>query len=144
MTRTINGVLCRNLEIGEAVRTTDVFSDGLAYDVADVGEVETFGPDDILCLWRPVDPQPSPTATGIEAKVCQDIAERQRKGIAKYTRDLHNNPHSMREMVQHMYEELLDAAIYCRETIDKLDNGQDRTIEQLKAEVKALKEAANK
>jgi hypothetical protein len=63
--------------------------------------------------------------TGIEAKVCQDIASRQQKGIAKYKTTVADNPLSLREWHQHHYEELLDAAIYCKKILAELDKQTD-------------------
>ncbi|WP_164964267.1 hypothetical protein [Rubrivivax sp. JA1026] len=68
--------------------------------------------------------KPSPVATGIEALVCEDIARRQAMGLAKYGQTLADNPAPLRERLQHMYEELLDGANYCRWAIAQLD-GQD-------------------
>ena len=57
-------------------------------------------------------------ATGIEAIVCADIAERQRKGIAKYGTTVERNPLELRAWLTHLYQELLDAAIYVRKAIE--------------------------
>lgn len=59
--------------------------------------------------------------TGIEAEVCQDIAERQQKGITKYHTTVADNPLSLREWLQHAYEETLDQAIYLKRAIAELD-----------------------
>ena len=58
---------------------------------------------------------------GIEAQVCQDIAQRQARGIAKYGTTVADNPLPLRAWLQHQYEELLDAAIYARRAIEELD-----------------------
>jgi hypothetical protein len=55
--------------------------------------------------------------TGIEAMVCADIAERQRKGIAKYGTTVERNPLELRAWLTHLYQELTDAAIYARRAI---------------------------
>lgn len=60
-------------------------------------------------------------ATGIEAKVCADIAARQIKGLSKYGVSVEDNNLSLREWLQHQYEELLDAAVYCRRAMEELD-----------------------
>lgn len=65
------------------------------------------------------------TPTGTEARVCQDIAQRQQKGIAKYGCQLSDNPLPLRQWLQHQYEELLDAACYCRRAIEHLDQEAD-------------------
>ncbi len=59
--------------------------------------------------------------TGTEAAVCADIAERQQKGIAKYHTTVADNPLSLREWLQHAYEETLDQAIYLKRAIAELD-----------------------
>lgn len=61
------------------------------------------------------------TPTGIEALVCAEIAARQQLGINKYGTTVADNQLSLREWLQHQYEELLDAAIYCRRAIVEID-----------------------
>jgi hypothetical protein len=63
-------------------------------------------------------------ATGIEAEVCRDIAERQQRGIAKYGTTLAENPAALRERLQHAYEECLDQAAYLKWAIKELDEAQ--------------------
>jgi hypothetical protein len=58
---------------------------------------------------------------GIEALVCEEIALRQQKGINKYGTTVADNNLSLREWLQHQYEELLDAAVYCRRAIAEID-----------------------
>lgn len=58
--------------------------------------------------------------TGTEAIVCADIAERQRRGVAKYGTTVKDNPLSLKEWLQHAYEECLDQAVYLRRAIDEL------------------------
>lgn len=65
--------------------------------------------------------------TGIEALVCQDIAERQRFGIAKYRVTLDDNPLPLRDWLQHQYEELLDAALYCKRAIKEIDDAETKS-----------------
>lgn len=60
-------------------------------------------------------------AEGIEALVCDDIAARQRLGINKYGTTVANSPLELKQWVQHLYEELLDAAVYARRTLALLD-----------------------
>lgn len=50
--------------------------------------------------------------TGIEAKVCQEIARRQQLGIRKYGITVADNPLAMIEWVRHAKEEALDLAVY--------------------------------
>lgn len=59
--------------------------------------------------------------SGTEAKVCEDIAKRQELGLFKYGVTVAENPLPLREWLQHQYEELLDAAIYCRRAIEEID-----------------------
>lgn len=59
--------------------------------------------------------------TGIEAEVCADIAARQQKGIAKYGVTVDDNQLTEREWLQHHYEELLDAAVYCKKRMKIMD-----------------------
>lgn len=64
--------------------------------------------------------------TGIEAIVCEDIANRQQLGINKYNTTVADNNLSLREWLQHQYEELLDAAVYCRRAIAEIDENAGR------------------
>lgn len=59
-------------------------------------------------------------ATGTEAAVCRDIAERQEKGIQKYGTTVADNPLTLVEWLQHAYEETLDQAIYLKRAIEEL------------------------
>jgi len=65
-------------------------------------------------------------ATGIEAKVCEDIAKRQELGMNKYGVSVADNQLTLREWLQHQYEELLDAAVYCRRAIEEIDKEKSR------------------
>ena len=60
--------------------------------------------------------------SGIEAAVCNDIAERQQKGIAKYGVTVAENPLELREWLQHAYEETLDKAVYLKRAIAEMEN----------------------
>lgn len=71
------------------------------------------------------------TAQGTEARVCQDIAKRQQVGLKKYGVSIEQNPLSLKEWMQHQYEELLGAAIYCKRAIEELEK-QDAYRENLK------------
>ncbi len=64
-------------------------------------------------------------ATGTEARVCADIAARQNIGRAKYGTTVEGNTLPLRAWLQHQYEELLDAAIYCRRSIEEMDRNAD-------------------
>jgi hypothetical protein len=57
--------------------------------------------------------------SGTEAIVCADIAERQRLGVAKYGMTVKDNPLTLKEWLQHAYEECLDQAVYLRRAIDE-------------------------
>ena len=58
----------------------------------------------------------------IEYKVVEDIFRRQSLGVKKYGVTVAGNPLPLRDWLQHQYEELLDAAIYCRRAIEEIDN----------------------
>jgi len=61
-------------------------------------------------------------AIGTEARVCEDIAKRQAHGLAKYRTTVEDNPLSLREWLQHAYEECLDEAVYLRRAIEEIDS----------------------
>jgi len=71
------------------------------------------------------------TAQGTEARVCQDIVKRQQLGLKKYGISIEQNQLSLKEWMQHQYEELLDAAIYCKRAIEEIEK-QDAYRENLK------------
>ena len=52
--------------------------------------------------------------TGIEKEVCEDIEKRQQMGIKKYGVTVQDNPLSLKEWLNHAYEEALDLAIYLK------------------------------
>lgn len=62
------------------------------------------------------DASATPPATGVEARVCEDIAARQRVGIAKYGRTVEQSPD---DMIRHAYEEALDLAVYLKAEIER-------------------------
>lgn len=62
-----------------------------------------------------------PATTGTEAAVCADIAARQALGISKYGTTVAQNPLELRSWLNHQYEELLDAAVYCKRAIQEID-----------------------
>lgn len=62
---------------------------------------------------------PPPTAVGTEARVCEDIAARQRVGIAKYGTTVEDNPLPLDKWLKHAYEECLDMAVYLRRAMDE-------------------------
>ena len=63
--------------------------------------------------------------SGTEGRVAADLAMRQAKGIQKYGTTVEGNPLPLRAWLQHQYEELLDAAVYCRRAIEIMDKGAD-------------------
>jgi len=72
-------------------------------------------------------PKPIPVLApqGTEARVCQDIAERQALGIAKYGTTVEKNPLCLLEWLEHAYQECLDQAVYLKRAIEKLEaNGE--------------------
>ena len=56
----------------------------------------------------------------IEAAVCQDILKRQQMGIAKYGMTVAQNPLSLKQWLQHAYEETLDTALYLKRAMENL------------------------
>ena len=67
---------------------------------------------------------PTPTPTGIEAIVCNDIAARQQLGIAKYGTTVADNPLPLRAWLQHAYEECQDQAVYLRRAMAEVDSAE--------------------
>ena len=61
------------------------------------------------------------SATGTEAKVCADIAERQQLGIKNYPSTVEENPLPLKEWLQQAYEEALDLAIYLKRSMQELE-----------------------
>lgn len=55
-------------------------------------------------------------ASGVEARVCQDIAARQRVGIAKYGVTVEQSPD---DMLRHAYEEAMDLAVYLKAELER-------------------------
>jgi hypothetical protein len=66
-------------------------------------------------------------ASGIELEVIKDIERRQEIGIKKYGTTVDKNSLTLREWMQHSYEELLDAAIYHKKILKELE-GQDDAV----------------
>lgn len=60
-----------------------------------------------------------------ETQVIADIRHRQAQGLLKYGTTVARNELSLRQWLQHQYEELLDAAIYCKRAIQELDAHED-------------------
>lgn len=64
-------------------------------------------------------------ATGIEALVCADIAQRQAKGINKYGVTVADNPLKLKEWLNHAYEETLDNAVYLRRAMAEIEKTEE-------------------
>ncbi len=62
---------------------------------------------------------PAPCAT-VEA-VRADLRRRAEFGLAKYGQTVADNPATLREWLNHAYEETLDKAVYLRRAMDELD-----------------------
>lgn len=58
--------------------------------------------------------------SGVELAVCEDIARRQQVGVRKYGMTVAANPLSLREWLQHAYEECLDQAVYLKRAMSEL------------------------
>lgn len=56
----------------------------------------------------------------IVEEVISDLNERSEKGIRKYNTTLARDDLSLEQWLNHQYEELLDAALYCKRAIIKL------------------------
>jgi hypothetical protein len=57
-----------------------------------------------------------------EQEVCKNILDRQQLGIKKYGRTVAGNPLTERQWIQHLFEELLDASIYCKRLMQEMDS----------------------
>ncbi len=60
-------------------------------------------------------------ATGTEGRVCEDIANRQALGFIKYGTTVENNKLTVKQWLQHAYEETLDKAVYLKRAIEEMD-----------------------
>jgi hypothetical protein len=122
-TMVIRGIEVVRLRRGKVLMQTDVCSDGLPIPREYVGK---------KCLasyfiYRPIQRTESPAndiATGTEARVCQDIAERQQKGIAKYGTTVEGNDGGLLYWLRHAYEETLDKAVYLKRAIEQIEKEQ--------------------
>lgn len=64
------------------------------------------------------------TPTGIESRVCADIAARQAVGLKKYGMTLEDNPAGRVGRLRHAYEEALDLAVYLKWELEKAEAGR--------------------
>lgn len=76
--------------------------------------------------------------SGIEAQVCADIARRQQLGIAKYGVTVAQNPLSLREWLEHAYQECLDQAVYLKRAMEEIDERWKREEEKAEALLEAI------
>ena len=60
--------------------------------------------------------------TGIEAKICELVASRQRLGVAKYGVTVAANPLSLVEWLRHARDEALDQAIYLERAASEIED----------------------
>ena len=63
---------------------------------------------------------------GTEARICTEIAARQKRGIAKYGMTAAENPLSLLQLLQHAKEECLDQAVYLERAMDEVKAQQAR------------------
>jgi hypothetical protein len=54
-------------------------------------------------------------------RVIADLQAREARGLGKYATTVDRTDLKLRDWLQHLYEELLDAAVYARRQIDLLD-----------------------
>ena len=64
-------------------------------------------------------------ATGTESRVIADIERRQQLGMSKYGVSVEASPLPLRAWLEHQYQELLDAAIYCKRAMEEMDKPKD-------------------
>ena len=55
-------------------------------------------------------------------EVIKDMIAREQLGIKKYGTTIDRDDYSLKDWMQHHYEELLDAALYVKKQIQKLEN----------------------
>lgn len=60
-----------------------------------------------------------------ETLVIADIKARQQKGLEKYGTTVAENKLSLRQWLQHAYEETLDKAIYLKRAMQEIDFNMD-------------------
>ena len=70
---------------------------------------------------KPINSKRGAKPTGTEARVCEDIARRQSVGMAKYGTTVEQNPLTLKEWLQHAYEETLDKAVYLKRAIEEME-----------------------
>jgi len=60
--------------------------------------------------------------TDTESRVIDDILRRKALGLSKYGVSVADNPLTLHQWLTHQYEELLDAAVYCKRAIQEIEN----------------------
>ncbi len=69
--------------------------------------------------------------TGVEKRVCHDIAARQQLGIKKYGQTVADAGLNHVEWLQHAYLEVLDQAVYLKSAIEELQALPDKATKDL-------------
>ena len=64
----------------------------------------------------------------IEDQVCIDIQTRADMGLKKYGTTVERTDTDLRGWLIHQYEELLDAAVYCKRAIIEIDERKTETL----------------
>lgn len=64
-------------------------------------------------------------AEGTEARIIRDIADRQQAGIKKYGTTVEKNQLTLRQWLDHAYQETLDKAIYLKRAMEEIDKESD-------------------
>jgi len=67
-------------------------------------------------------------ATGIELEIIKDIESRQQLGIKKYGVTVENNPLTLKQWLQHAYEESLDNCVYLKRAMKELEDKQEKVM----------------
>ena len=65
------------------------------------------------------------SATGTEGRICADIAKRQQLGIKKYGVTVEKSNLTLRQWLQHSYEEKLDDIVYMKRAMEQMDRISD-------------------
>ena len=64
------------------------------------------------------------TTDKIVLEVMKDLNSRSLIGLNKYKTSLEDSKEDLIAFLNHQYEELLDAALYCKKSIKLLENGK--------------------
>lgn len=108
--------LCRELE-----RASEHPTGGIVFDWPDLSH-----PLHLAHEAAKLAPVPAASVPDVEAEVCADILRRQAAGRAKYGQTVAENPLSLREWLNHSYEEALDFAIYLKRAMREIPAGPSR------------------